>query len=449
MRKLFSMYQHVLIIGDPIFTESVTEILAQANYLSHKCSSLDHLSEKINHSDVVILDEDYVPLKDKALLLRISECVKKYNKIFLIVSSRKAPLAVIDAFDKGFHHFIVKPYNHREFISNLNAIVEKRLRIICIGGGTGLFTLLMGLKMLKGVHLTSIVSMSDDGGSSGRLKVAFGMLPPGDIRRSLVALSNAPDLMNDILQYRFQRGDELEGHNFGNFFLAALAEIRGSLSEAVRVLGDILNISGVVLPVTNIPTTLCSEFEDGTMIMGESKIDLAKDRSVNLSIERIWHEPPTSLNVDAASAIVNCDVIILGPGDLFTSVLTNFLVAGFRDVMKKSPAIKIYVCNLMTKPGETTNFGVKQHVQQVVKYLGEDILDYVIVSNTPLSQEAIFEYAIKQQHPVQLQSMEDLKGITKAKIVFADIGHGTNLVRHDSKKLSNKIMSVIQESERF
>ena len=438
------MFKHVLIIGDKDFTESVEEILSQANYLPHRCWSLDHLFEKISNSDVVVLDEDYLALKSDNIFSQITEIVKEKKKVFLIISSRKLPLAVLDAFDSGINYFIAKPYNHREFISNLNAIVEKKTRITCVGGGTGLFTLLMGLKTIKDIYLTSIVSMSDDGGSSGRLKWAFGMLPPGDIRRSLVALSNAPGLMNDIMQYRFQRGNELEGHCFGNLFLAALSEIRGSMSEAVRVLGDILNISGIVLPVTNIPTTLCSKFEDGTIIMGESNIDLSKERSGDLAIDKIWHEPPTVLNIDAASAIVNCDVIIIGPGDLYTSILTNFLVGVFREAMNKSPAIKIYICNLMTKPGETAHFGVKEHVREVVSYLGEDVLDYVIVSNTPLSEEAIAEYALKQQYPVHLQSTDDLKGITKAQVVLADIGHETHLVRHDSKKLAMEIMNIIK-----
>ena len=362
----------------------------------------------------------------------------------MIVSSRKSLSAVKEAEKLGAKDFIIRPFNYREFFSRFRAVIEGKIRITCLGGGTGLFHMLMGLKKLPNVLLTSVVSMSDDGGSSGKLRTSFGILPPGDIRRSLVALSNAPRIMSDLMQFRFQRGGHFAGHNLGNLFLTALAEIKGSVPEAVRAISDILNVQGIVFPVTDTLTTLCACFEDGEIIKGESKIDLAEDRNPDLSIKKIWHEPSTKCTPDAFSSIVNSDFVVIGPGDLYTSVLTNFVVKGIEEAVSYSKAKKIYICNLMTKPGETSNYSAEDHINEVVRYMGKNHLDYIIVSDSKLSGKAINYYAKKHQVPVSIGDVRDLQDRIKAEIVVADVGHETELVRHDSIKIRREISKIFK-----
>ncbi|HBR14550.1 MAG TPA: hypothetical protein DD723_03270 [Candidatus Omnitrophica bacterium] len=442
--------KRLVIIGKLSFVEDMDVFLSQEDFIIEKADTKEVITKSIQRADmdIIVFDDDSYRLVDDAFHQEVIRLMRASGKNFIVVSSRSIPSAVMEANEWGAADFIVKPYNCREFIARINALVEKKVRVTCVGGGTGLFSLLLGFKNLSDIHLTSIVSMSDDGGSSGKLRSSFGILPPGDIRRSLVALSSAPILMNDVMQYRFQRGNELTGHSFGNLFLTALAEIKGSMAEAVRSLGDILNIQGIVLPITNTQTTLCAEFEDGTIIKGESKIDRAEERAAHLNIARVWHEPETNLGIEAYSAIINADLIIMGPGDLFTSVITNLIVNGFCEAVSNSLARKLYICNLMTKEGETSGFDVRRHVQEMIKYLGEDILDCVLISNTRLSEKAISDYARKNQEPVKLGPWEELHQLTKAKMIVADVGHETQLVRHDSVKLKNEILKIIQNHMR-
>jgi uncharacterized cofD-like protein len=212
----------------------------------------------------------------------------------------------------------------------------------------------------------------------------------------------------------------------------------------VKELADILYIQGIVLPIAKSQTTLCAEFENGEIVKGESKIDLCEDRNPELAITKLWHEPPQECDIDAYSCIINSDIVTIGPGDLFTSVITNLVIKNVSDALKRTKAKKIYICNLMTKPGETTGFDACRHVKEVVDYLGGDYLDYVIISNTRLSESAIAEYAKKNQSPVQLGGMENMKAITKAKIIVADVSHETELVRHDEAKIRNEMMKIME-----
>jgi len=285
--------------------------------------------------------------------------------------------------------------------------------------------------------------MADDGGSTGKLRESFGILPTGDVRRNLVALSNAPLLMNEVLQHRFKSGGEnFKGHSFGNLFLTALTEIKGSMKESVKCLGDILNIQGIVIPVTDTRVKLNALFEDGTIISGESKIDIAEGRQPDLRVKDLWHEPQAECNIDAYASILNSDEVIMGPGDLFTSIITNLIVEHMPEAIAKTEAKKIYVCNLMTKPGETAHYGVLEHVRDVVTYLGGDYLDYVIISNTKLSDRALRRYKAKGQFPVKAGNLKKMKEVTKARIILADVGHETELVRHDSDKLKDLIQKI-------
>lgn len=377
-------------------------------------------------------------------LMRLAAKLRLAKKPFIILSSRKDHEAILMMRSIGAADYIIQPYSQREFIMRFNAIAHKKKRIACIGGGTGLFTLLLGLKTLPSTLLVSIVNMSDDGGSSGKISEVFGILPPGDIRRSLVALSNAPELMNQIIQHRFDKGGELHGHSFGNIFLTVLAEVKGSMAEAVRALSDILNIQGIVLPSSRTLTKLVARFQDGTIVRGESKIDLCEGRKPALKIAKIWHEPETEGEADAYTSIINSDVVTIGPGDLFTSVITNFIVKDIRKALIHTKAKKIYICNLMTKPGETTGFTAADHVREVVRYLGTDCLDYVLVSKTVFSAESVEEYMKKSQAPVLPSVAADIRKYTKARVIFADVADEKELVRHDPIKLRAEIEKIIR-----
>ena len=320
---------------------------------------------------------------------------------------------------------------------------EGKKRICCLGGGTGLFTLLSALKTLPDILLISLVNMSDDGGSSGRLRSSFGILPPGDIRRSLVALSNAPEVMNELIRYRFDRGGELRDHSLGNLLLTGLAGMKGSMAEAVRAMGDILNIQGIVLPITQTMTEFVARFENGKVIRGESRISLCAGRDPALKIRKVWHEPHAECDASSYASILHADVVIIGPGDLFTSVITNLVIRKVSEAISLSRAKKIYICNLMTRPGETSGLDARAHVKRVVDVLGRDRLNYVLVSNTRFSKAAIARYAKLDQHPVLINEKEGLAGITKAKEILADIADQKELVRHDLQKLRNQLLLLL------
>lgn len=343
---------------------------------------------------------------------------------------------------------LAKPVATRILIGRIQHILHEENRIVCLGGGTGLFTLLTGLKTLPGLRLTSVVSMSDDGGSTGRLKHMFGILPPGDIRRSLVALSTAPDLVNELMQYRFVRGGELEGHNLGNLLLTALTEMRGSMSRAVRALSEILNIQGEVIPVTENANTLYAELESGETLHGEAAIDIFESGDPSVRIRRLWQEPEASAHPDALDALENARYILLGPGDLFTSVISNLIVRGIAEAVVRSRAKKIYVCNIMTEPGETNQFQVSDHVREITKYLGRDCLDYVLCSSTQFSEAALKNYALKKQQPVVEKNTSDLDKATAARIIWEDVASEDELVRHDALKLASAVKKIVDADKR-
>lgn len=393
------------------------------------------------HQDLFCVDEGF--FADRASFDATLKTVLATGKPVMVLSTNLEFSHILKMRKLGVSDYVISPFNEREFIMRANAVLQKRMRIACIGGGTGLFNLLIGLKSLPQVLLTSIVDMSDDGGSSGKLIQSLGVLPPGDIRRSLVALSNAPEVMNQIMQYRFDKKGEFEGHSFGNIFLAALTGVKGSMPEAVRSMSDILYLQGIVLPVSDTLTTLVAEFEDGTVIKGESKIDTCYGRSPELRIASLRHEPQARAHSDAVTSILFADFVTIGPGDLYTSILTSLLIRHIREAIVKSSAKKIYICNLMTKPGETTHYDVVDHVKEIVKYLGEDCLDYVLVSDTKVSKKAIGEYAKKNQEPVELKSRASLAKVTSAKLVTADIGNADELVRHDSSNLRREIQKIV------
>lgn len=396
--------------------------------------------------DLIILDFDLPRMKASEILMRFRSLENFHQPPVIVLTFSEEERLKIESGHFPRTEVMPRPMVIRKFVGMVQQILEQEIRIACLGGGTGLFTLLLGLKTLTGVSLTSIVSMSDDGGSTGQLRDMFGILPPGDIRRSLIALSTAPDLLNELMQYRFKTGKGLEGHSLGNLLLTALNDMRGSMSVAVKAIGEILNIQGQVMPVTETVNTLKAELENGSVLSGEHRIDLFEGHDPKLRISKLWQEPTAQANPDALEALLNADFIILGPGDLFTSVISNLIVDGIGDALVASQGKKIYICNVMTKPGETTNFHVSDHVSEIIKYLKKDALDYVICPSTEFSETSLARYQKKNQVPVIEKHPEKLKSLTRAKIIWADVASEMELVRHDSLKLAVEIKKVVGEA---
>ncbi len=266
--------------------------------------------------------------------------------------------------------------------------------IVTIGGGTGQFTLLSGLKRFP-VELTAVVSMADDGGSTGVLRDELGVLPPGDIRQCLVALSEAETIVRDLFNYRFEDGT-LKGHNFGNIFLSALEKVAGNFEEAVRVSGMVLATRGTVLPVTTQDTRLVCK--DGDAVhFGQYTVECAR-----LSPQAVFSlEPEVHANPKAVEAIENADCIVIGPGNLFSSIIPNLLVKGMPEALARSKAKIVYNCNLVTKPGQTDGFGVGRFAQEIEKYLGGRRLDFVIYNDRMPDKELLDRYALEGEYPVK------------------------------------------------
>jgi uncharacterized cofD-like protein len=372
---------------------------------------------------------------------RVRQLVAKGVAVVLVGAPLTRP-SLTALFAAGAREVLSTPLHKRELILRLGAVLQKKLRVACIGGGTGLYTVLDGMKDAKRVLLGSIVTMSDDGGSSGQLRASFGILPPGDVRRSLVALSNAPEVMSYVMQYRFAGGEGLSGHSLGNLLLTALCELTGSMQNAVKTLGDILNVQGLVMCVTESATLLCAEFEDGRTVRGESAIDRGLERPDTLRIRKLWHEPAAETTADVFASLLAADLIVIGPGDLYTSLLAALSIDGVPEAIRKSRAKCLYICNLMTKPGETSGYDAADHAAAIVETLGEDALDYVLVSCTELDPDAVHSYAGLAQHPVVVD-LDRLKAATRAEAILGDIGHRAQLVRHDSIKVRSEILDLL------
>ncbi len=315
--------------------------------------------------------------------------------------------------------------------------LQKGPKIVCIGGGTGTYTALMGLKKYTS-NLTAIVSMADSGGSAGRLRDEFGILPPGDVRRCLIALSEESTLLKELFQYRFEKGT-LEGHSFGNLFLTALRNTTGSDDKAIIEASKILAIRGKVLPVTLSNSHLHAVLENGKVIKGETNIDIPK-HDANLKIKKVYLHPESVAYTKAVQAIKEADLVIIGPGDLYTSVIPNLLVKGIREALKKTAAKKVYVCNLMTKHGETTGFTASMYLREIQKY-ADCIMDNVVLNSKVPKKSLLDQY--RKEHSFLVQN--DLDEIEKlqAKPVLANLLKEPILVRHDPDKLASVIMGLV------
>jgi uncharacterized cofD-like protein len=332
----------------------------------------------------------------------------------------------------------VKPYGNERMI---DALVEGRLKrgykIVAVGGGTGLATMLRGLKKHTS-NLTALVTVSDDGGSSGRLQKELGVLPPGDIRNCLVALADDEALVTDLFRYRFTEGDGLVGHSFGNLFLAAMTGITGNFDEAIKVSSRVLNIKGRVLPATLSVARLCARLVDGTIVEGESNISSSK-----IPIARVYLDPPHAQPLDEViAAIRDADAIILGPGSLYTSILPNLLVDRVAREIEAANAVKLYVCNVMTQPGETDGYTAARHVEALIENAGARICDVVVV-NDELPRKLLDAYAEEGQLPVVVdKSRLDGLGV---RTVRAAVMSETQTVRHDSERLAQVVIGIIDQ----
>ena len=283
---------------------------------------------------------------------------------------------------------------------------KTKKNIVVVGGGTGNHTTLTGLRD-ENCYLTAVVTMTDSGGSSGRLRKELGHLPPGDIRQCLMALASDDargTLMKQLFDYRFVSGDGLTGHNFGNLILSALTEVTGNTVTSIEEASKMLGVQGEVLPVTLTKSTLVARLEDGTAIEGESSIDLRRD-NLNVPIDYIELDPKAYVYPPVIDAIKKADAIVLGPGDIYTSVLPNLLVDSVSDAINQSKAKKIHVCNLMTKPGESDGFKASNFAKLLVAYLGtEEKLDYLIINSAAYDKKILERYAAEGQHPVELDA---------------------------------------------
>ena len=319
--------------------------------------------------------------------------------------------------------------------------------IVVIGGGTGTFTVLSGLK--KYPHdLTAIVSMADDGGSTGKLRDELGVLPPGDIRQCLVALSEADSLLRDLFNYRFEEGG-LEGHSFGNLLISAFEKITGNLDKALEEVSNVLKIRGKVLPVTLDKVRLKAKLENGTGLEGENEINNSWLLS-KFGIKKLFLNPQAEANPKAVQAILEADVVIVGPGNLYCSIVPNFLVNGIPGAIKKSKALKIYNCNLMTKHGHTDGFLVGDFANTLEQYLGSKIFDR-ITFNTKKPSAALLNRYSSQGGLVE----PDKKILKDKRFIGADLVSSAihcqdpadklkrTLIRHDSDKLAKTIISLL------
>ncbi len=318
-----------------------------------------------------------------------------------------------------------------------------RKKIVVIGGGTGNHTTLSGLKYEE-CDLTAVVAMTDSGGSSGRLREELGQLPPGDIRQCLVAL--APDdrstaLLAQLFDYRFNAGNGLWGHSFGNLFLTALTEITGNTATAISEAARMLAIKGVVLPVTLTKSTLMACLEDGTEVVGEANID-QRSENLDVNIDYIYLEPKAYAYPPVLEAIERADALIMGPGDIYTSIIPNLLVEDVAQAIRSSTATKICVCNLMTKPGESDGFKGSDFVNLIREYLGTTApLDYLVVNNAPYQERLLQRYAAQNQFPVAVDVEEC--GKTVNRVVQEPILSAGVYIRHDPYALARTIMGVL------
>ena len=325
------------------------------------------------------------------------------------------------------------------------------LRVVAIGGGTGLSTLLRGLK-LRVPHaagllsvparapliadLTAVVTVTDDGGSSGRLRRDFNMLPPGDLRNCMVALSEDERLISRLFKHRFRNGGDLGGHNFGNLFIAALTEMTGDFGQAIRLSAEILAMRGHIFPATSANVTLAARVEDGSIVRGETNITASRQRIVELTIEPSDPPPPP----ETLAAISAADLITIGPGSLFTSLITNLLVRGIPEALAAARGTRVFVCNLMTQANESLHLTASEHIERIYEHAGRPIFDYAVINTAPVSEHLRERYAAEGAE-VTVADVERIEALGIQCITgnFAEEG---GVLRHAADRVTDAVLSL-------
>ncbi len=351
--------------------------------------------------------------------------------IFIVLGMAKMTVSLITLFLPQRERDIVNILYQRRYL-------ERGPRIVTIGGGHGLSHLLLGLKEYTS-NLTAIVTVADSGGSSGRLREEFNIVAPGDIRNCLVALADAPALMGELFQYRFSEGGGLKGHNFGNLFLTAMVKLTdGDFQKAVEESSKVLAIRGKVIPSTVYNVQLVAEYVDGSILEGEASIP-----DKNIPIKRVFLKPEDAKPTpEALEAIAEADIIVMGPGSLYTSILSNLSINGMVDALVKSKGYKIYVCNAMTQKGETTDFTAGDHVQAIVDHSHPDVINACIINNAVVPEKALVRYRDEGAYPVA-PDVDRIKAMGYT-LVATDLLSVANYVRHDSKKLTQALIKLIE-----
>jgi len=338
----------------------------------------------------------------------------------------------------GLMRSVVSPFVARGD-SVLEVLYTKRYlargpRIVAIGGGTGLSTLLRGLKGYS-ANITAVVAVADDGGSSGRLRQQLGIVPPGDIRNCIAALADAEPLMTQLMQYRFPPGSGLDEHAFGNLFIAAMTAVTGDFEEAVRESNRVLAVRGQVLPATSVPLNLSARLASGRRIDGQVGIGHAEE-----PIERVFIEPPdVRANPEALERILEADMVVIGPGSLYSSVLPNLLISDIRDALAAAPGMRVYVCNVATQPGETGSFSAAEHLEALFEHIGEGLIDYVLVNRNWHARQP--DGWLGQPVQIDERRLEELPVV----VIEEDLVDVANAHRHDSAKLAAALVRLQQE----
>lgn len=319
-------------------------------------------------------------------------------------------------------------------------------KIVVIGGGTGSFVLLSGLKQYP-VDLTAIVPVTDDGGSTGRLRDEFGFLPVGDMRQCLAALSSENGILRQLLLYRFERGEGLKGHNLGNLILTALEDLVGSEPEAIEAAAKIFRLKGKVIPISSQLVKLAAEYSSGKKIISEHEIETYKLK-IGETIKNLYTTPKASINPKAKQAIKEADLIILAAGDLYNSIITNLIISGTKKSISQSKAKIAYIVNLMTLNSQTHNFTATDHLNEIEKYLGKKV-DHVLVNNQPIPDTIIKAYQKLSEHPVKDDLGQDRRVVRKSLLANSNYQKQKSdslkrsLLRHDPVKLASAIIELV------
>jgi uncharacterized cofD-like protein len=313
----------------------------------------------------------------------------------------------------------------------------KQANVCVIGGGTGLSVLLRGLKTYP-VDISAIVTVADDGGSSGRLREELNIPPPGDVRNVLVALSEVEPLVEELFQHRFENGSGLTGHSLGNLLLAGMSSITGDFAQGVQEISRVLNVKGKVIPASNEHITLVAEYMDGTTMRGESKIP-----GVGKPIRRIYLDPeyPRPM-AEAIYAIEQADLIVLGPGSLYTSIIPNLLVPGMKEALLRSDVTKVYICNVMTQPGETDNYSVSEHIHAIDEHIGAKVVDAVLLNMQSIPEKFAEKYRKEGAFPVEAD-LEKLREMGLKIIADELLTITQDALRHDAMKVSQRLVSLL------